>query len=75
MRSLSQFQALQDGENELAGLRELGLTDAEIELWQSRDESVAAEKVKPAENRRSWRHSGLIQTRLGVIDWKRYICL
>uniref|UniRef100_A0A671V7A0 RNA-binding protein 41 n=1 Tax=Sparus aurata TaxID=8175 RepID=A0A671V7A0_SPAAU len=44
VRSLSQFQALQDGENELAGLRELGLTDAEIELWQSRDESVAAEK-------------------------------
>ncbi|XP_073335375.1 RNA-binding protein 41 [Pagrus major] len=44
VRSLSQFQALQDGENELASLRELGLTDAEIELWQSRDEPVASEK-------------------------------
>ncbi|XP_036976250.1 RNA-binding protein 41 isoform X2 [Acanthopagrus latus] len=44
VRSLSQFQALQDGEKELASLRELGLTEAEIELWQSRDESVAAEK-------------------------------
>ncbi|XP_069572327.1 RNA-binding protein 41 isoform X2 [Brachyistius frenatus] len=44
VRSLSQFQALQDGEKELAGLRELGLTDAEIQLWRSRD---AAEKVKP----------------------------
>uniref|UniRef100_A0A3Q1FWT6 RNA binding motif protein 41 n=1 Tax=Acanthochromis polyacanthus TaxID=80966 RepID=A0A3Q1FWT6_9TELE len=37
VRSLSQFQALQDGEKELASLRELGLTDAEIQLWQSRD--------------------------------------
>lgn len=37
VRSLSQFQALQDGEKELVGLRELGLTDREIQLWQSRD--------------------------------------
>ncbi|XP_061754844.1 RNA-binding protein 41 [Nerophis ophidion] len=37
VRSLSQFQALQDGEQELASLRELGLTEAEILLWQSRD--------------------------------------
>ncbi|XP_008277323.1 RNA-binding protein 41 isoform X2 [Stegastes partitus] len=37
VRSLTQFQALQDGEQELASLRELGLTDAEIQLWQSRD--------------------------------------
>ncbi|XP_051255877.1 RNA-binding protein 41 [Dicentrarchus labrax] len=37
VRSLSQFQALQDGEQELASLRELGLTDTEIQLWQSRD--------------------------------------
>ncbi|XP_036443965.1 RNA-binding protein 41 [Colossoma macropomum] len=37
VRSLAQFQALQDGEKELASLRDLGLTDAEIELWQSRD--------------------------------------
>lgn len=37
VRSLSQFQALQDGERELASLRELGLTDVEVELWLSRD--------------------------------------
>lgn len=37
VRSLSQFQALQDGDQELAALRDLGLTDAEIELWRSRD--------------------------------------
>ncbi|XP_077360469.1 RNA-binding protein 41 [Festucalex cinctus] len=37
VRSLSQFQALQEDEQELAGLRELGLTDAEIQLWQNRD--------------------------------------
>ncbi|MCJ8740564.1 hypothetical protein PDJAM_G00060410 [Pangasius djambal] len=37
VRSLAQFQALQDGEKELASLRELGLTDAEIELWRNRD--------------------------------------
>ncbi|XP_023818424.1 RNA-binding protein 41 [Oryzias latipes] len=41
VRSLSQFQLLQEEETELASLRELGLTDAEIQLWQSRD---AAEK-------------------------------
>ncbi|XP_045894965.1 RNA-binding protein 41 isoform X2 [Micropterus dolomieu] len=44
VRSLSQFQALQDGENELASLRELGLTDTEIQLWQSRDAPEASEK-------------------------------
>ncbi|TMS14106.1 RNA-binding protein 41 [Larimichthys crocea] len=44
VRSLSQFQALQDGEKKLASLRELGLTDTEIQLWQSRDASEAAEK-------------------------------
>ncbi|XP_041863837.1 RNA-binding protein 41 isoform X2 [Melanotaenia boesemani] len=44
VRSLSQFQALQDGENELATLRELGLTDAEIQLWQSRDAPEETEK-------------------------------
>ncbi|KAL0993752.1 hypothetical protein UPYG_G00113220 [Umbra pygmaea] len=36
VRSLSQFQALQDGEKELASLRELGLTDLEVELWLNR---------------------------------------
>ncbi|XP_041657484.1 RNA-binding protein 41 [Cheilinus undulatus] len=44
VRSLSQFQALQDGEKELASLRELGLTEAEIQLWQSRDAPEGAEK-------------------------------
>ncbi|KAM9348556.1 RNA-binding protein 41 [Symphorus nematophorus] len=44
VRSLSQFQALQDGEQELASLRELGLTEAEIQLWQSRDAPEAEEK-------------------------------
>lgn len=46
VKSLSQFQALQDGEKELASLRELGLTEAEIQLWMSRDAEEAAEKVK-----------------------------
>ncbi|XP_065819203.1 LOW QUALITY PROTEIN: RNA-binding protein 41 [Labrus bergylta] len=44
VRSLTQFQALQDGETELASLRELGLTDTEIQLWQSRDAPEGAEK-------------------------------
>ncbi|XP_030601605.1 RNA-binding protein 41 isoform X2 [Archocentrus centrarchus] len=44
VKSLSQFQALQDGEKELASLRELGLTDAEIQLWQRRDAPETAEK-------------------------------
>uniref|UniRef100_UPI003AAA432F RNA-binding protein 41 n=1 Tax=Centroberyx gerrardi TaxID=166262 RepID=UPI003AAA432F len=44
VRSLSQFQALQDGEKELASLRELGLTDTEIRLWQSRDKPQTTEK-------------------------------
>uniref|UniRef100_A0A3Q3WV22 RNA-binding protein 41 n=1 Tax=Mola mola TaxID=94237 RepID=A0A3Q3WV22_MOLML len=44
VRSLSQFQALQDGEQELASLRELGLTEPEIQLWQRRDVPESAEK-------------------------------
>ncbi|XP_053298082.1 RNA-binding protein 41 [Pleuronectes platessa] len=44
VRSLSQFQALQNGEKELASLRELGLTDAEIQVWQTRDTTEAMEK-------------------------------
>lgn len=46
VRSLSQFQALQDGEKELANLREQGLTDTEIQLWQNRHASESTEKVK-----------------------------
>ncbi|XP_041742661.1 RNA-binding protein 41 isoform X1 [Coregonus clupeaformis] len=38
VRSLPQFKALQDGETELASLRELGLTDLEVELWLNRDQ-------------------------------------
>jgi hypothetical protein len=45
VRSLSQFQALQDGESELASLRELGLTDLEVELWLNRDQPENTEKV------------------------------
>ncbi|XP_072230998.1 RNA-binding protein 41 [Leuresthes tenuis] len=44
VRSLSQFQALQDREKELSCLRELGLTETEIQLWQSRDALETAEK-------------------------------
>ncbi|KAF3705870.1 RNA-binding protein 41 RNA-binding motif protein 41 [Channa argus] len=44
VRSLSQFQALEDREKELASLRDLGLTDTEIQLWQRRDAPEAAEK-------------------------------
>ncbi|XP_074528095.1 RNA-binding protein 41 [Halichoeres trimaculatus] len=44
VRTLSQFQTLQDGETELASLRELGLTEAEIQLWQSRDAPEGEEK-------------------------------
>ncbi|KAL4660053.1 RNA-binding protein 41 [Arapaima gigas] len=46
VRSLSQFQALQDGEQELASLRELGLTDAEIELWRNKDGPEVGEKIR-----------------------------
>lgn len=46
VRSLSQFQALQDGEKELASLRDLGLTDTEIQLWQSREAPETTEKVQ-----------------------------
>lgn len=46
VKSLSQFQALQDGEKELANLREQGLTDAEIQLWQNRDAPESTDKVK-----------------------------
>uniref|UniRef100_A0A8D2LMN5 RNA binding motif protein 41 n=1 Tax=Varanus komodoensis TaxID=61221 RepID=A0A8D2LMN5_VARKO len=35
-RSLPQFQALQESSKEMAALRDLGLTDAEIHLWRSR---------------------------------------
>ncbi|KAK2826988.1 hypothetical protein Q7C36_017914 [Tachysurus vachellii] len=48
VRSLAQFQALQDGEQELASLRELGLTDAEIQLWRNRD---AQDKTSSGKNR------------------------
>ncbi|RXN14367.1 RNA-binding 41 [Labeo rohita] len=44
VRSLSQFQALQDGDQELAALRELGLTDAEIEVWRCRDQPESSWK-------------------------------
>ncbi|XP_056451491.1 RNA-binding protein 41 isoform X1 [Gadus chalcogrammus] len=44
VRSLSQFQALQHGDQELASLRELGLTDPEIHLWLSRDAPELTEK-------------------------------
>ncbi|TSP68511.1 RNA-binding protein 41 [Bagarius yarrelli] len=46
VRSLAQFQALQEGEKELASLRELGLTDAEIELWRNRDTEDKTSRVK-----------------------------
>ncbi|XP_062309600.1 RNA-binding protein 41 [Osmerus eperlanus] len=60
VRSLSQFQALQDGEREQTSLRELGLTDTEIELWLSREALHVAEKgVLPA--------PGAMQQRLQVI--------
>lgn len=42
VKSLSQFQDLQDREMELSSLRELGLTDAEIDLWKSRNKLGAA---------------------------------
>uniref|UniRef100_A0A671QFD3 RNA binding motif protein 41 n=1 Tax=Sinocyclocheilus anshuiensis TaxID=1608454 RepID=A0A671QFD3_9TELE len=45
VRSLSQFQYLQDGDQELAALRELGLTDAEIELWRCRDQTESSWKA------------------------------
>ncbi|XP_062868028.1 RNA-binding protein 41 [Trichomycterus rosablanca] len=44
VRSLAQFQALQDGEKELASLRELGLTETEIELWRNRNLPVSGGK-------------------------------
>ncbi|KAJ8348455.1 hypothetical protein SKAU_G00270440 [Synaphobranchus kaupii] len=44
VKSLSQFQALQDGEQELASLRELGLTEQEMELWRNRALPETSEK-------------------------------
>ncbi|KAM8899087.1 RNA-binding protein 41 isoform 1-T3 [Spinachia spinachia] len=44
VRSLSEFRALQDGERDLASLRELGMTETEIQLWRSRDVPEATEK-------------------------------
>lgn len=46
VRSLSQFQALQDGEKELSELRELGLSEAEILLWRNRDTDETTEKSR-----------------------------
>uniref|UniRef100_A0AAV2J9J7 Uncharacterized protein n=1 Tax=Knipowitschia caucasica TaxID=637954 RepID=A0AAV2J9J7_KNICA len=37
VRSLSQFQTLQDGDKQLSALRDLGLAPDEISLWTSRD--------------------------------------
>lgn len=45
VRSLAQFQALQDGEKELTNLRELGLTETEIDLWRNRNMPVSGGKV------------------------------
>ncbi|KAM3838015.1 RNA-binding protein 41-like, partial [Diretmus argenteus] len=45
VRTLSQFQVLQDGDQELESLRDLGLTDAEIQLWQSRDDPENTDKA------------------------------
>lgn len=45
VRSLSQFEALQDGERELSALRDLGLTEEEIQLWRSRDHTHKARGV------------------------------
>ncbi|XP_063059189.1 RNA-binding protein 41 [Engraulis encrasicolus] len=42
VKSLSQFQALQSKEMELAGMREQGLTDREIQLWKSKDKTETA---------------------------------
>lgn len=68
MKSLSQFQALQGKETELANLRDLGLTDAEIKLWKKRDipeaVSSASEKVT------------LVVTLVILLcnDWKVKVC-
>ncbi|XP_023700589.2 RNA-binding protein 41 isoform X1 [Paramormyrops kingsleyae] len=59
VRSLSQFQTLQDGEQEMSSLRELGLTDAEIELWRSREKSEAGEKGRGVSAAPSARHQRL----------------
>ncbi|XP_077597589.1 RNA-binding protein 41 [Stigmatopora nigra] len=44
VRSLSQFRELQDDEQGVASLREMGLTEPEIQLWQSRDDSDVPEQ-------------------------------
>ncbi|KAL2094702.1 hypothetical protein ACEWY4_009421 [Coilia grayii] len=50
VKSLSQFQALQNKDTELASMRELGLTDVEIQLWKTRNKpeavSAASEKAR-----------------------------
>uniref|UniRef100_A0A672GGU0 RNA-binding protein 41 n=1 Tax=Salarias fasciatus TaxID=181472 RepID=A0A672GGU0_SALFA len=55
VRSLLQFQALQDGEKELVRLRELGLTEPEIQLWLSRDEPDDSHGVRAAPGAREQR--------------------
>ncbi|KAJ8266900.1 hypothetical protein GJAV_G00135940 [Gymnothorax javanicus] len=37
VKSLAQFQALQEGDQELASLRELGLSEQEVQLWRTKD--------------------------------------
>lgn len=46
VNSLARFRALQQGEQELASLRELGLTEQEVELWRTRDLPQGEGKVR-----------------------------
>ncbi|XP_041076854.1 RNA-binding protein 41 isoform X2 [Polyodon spathula] len=65
VRSLTQFRSLQDGEKEQASLRELGLSEVEIELWQNRDIQGKVEK-----RRGLGVDPGAKQDRLRVIEEK-----
>ncbi|XP_072302152.1 RNA-binding protein 41 isoform X2 [Eucyclogobius newberryi] len=53
--SLTQFQALQNGEKELSTLRDLGLTEDEIQLWRNRDRQQTSRGVCAEPNAREQR--------------------
>ncbi|XP_066571374.1 RNA-binding protein 41 isoform X2 [Amia ocellicauda] len=74
VRSLSQFRALQEGEQEVASLRELGLSDTEIQLWRHRNVPEAGEKPRGV-----WAAPGVMEQRMRELEekvaWRRALLL
>ena len=63
VKSLTQFRALQEGEQEVANLRELGLTEPEMQLWRSRDVPEAGGKVRRLRGSGWFLMCGAVKTR------------